>query len=50
MYCRTSDDEDVNIAKMTLFTMSSCSIDNISPTKAALEEHIKRSTYQTGHI
>ena len=41
MYCRTSDDEDVNSARMTLFTRNSRSIDNIPPTKAALEEHIK---------
>jgi hypothetical protein len=43
MYSRTSDDVDVNTARMTLF-------DNIPPTRAALEEHIKRATYQAGHI
>ena len=50
MYCRKSDDENVSTARMTLFTRNSRSIDNIPPTKAALEEHIKRATYQAGHI
>lgn len=50
MYSRTSDDVNVNTARMTLFSKMSRSIDNIPPTKAALEEHIKRAAYQAGHI
>ena len=50
MYSRTSDDIHVNAARMNLFTKCSRNIDNIPPTRAALEEHIKRSVYQAGYI
>ena len=41
---------DVNSARLTLFTRMSRNIDNNPPTKAALEEHIKRAVCQAGHI
>ena len=50
MYCRTSGDMNVNTAWMTLFSQMSRNIDNIPPTQAALDQHIKRSSYQPGHV
>ena len=50
MYCRTSDDMHVNTARMTLFSKMSRTIENIPPTQAALEQHIRRSSYQSGHV
>ena len=34
---------------LTLFSQISCNIENIPPTKAALGQHIKRSSYQSEH-
>ena len=50
MYCRTSGDMNVNTAWMTLFSQMSRNIDNIPPPQAALDQHIKRSSYQAGHV
>ncbi len=50
MYCRTSGDMNVNTAWMILFSQMSRNIDNIPPTQAALDQHIKRSSYQSGHV
>ena len=50
MYCRTWDETHVNMARMTQFVKMSRNIENIPPTRAALEQHIKRSTYQSGHV
>ncbi len=49
MYCRTSGDMHVNTARITLFSQISRNIDNIPPTQTAFDQHIKRSSYQTGH-
>ena len=49
VYCRTSDDMHVNTTHMTLFSQMSRNIENIPPTHAALDQHIKRSSYQSGH-
>ncbi len=40
----------VNTARMTLFSQMSSKIENIPPTQAALDQHIKRSSYQSGHM
>ena len=50
MYCRTSDETDVNMVRMTLFSKMSRNIENIPPTRVALEQHIRRASYQAGHI
>ena len=50
MYCRTSGDMNVNTAWMTLFSQMSRNIDNIPPPQAALDQHITRSSYQSGHV
>lgn len=50
MYCRTSDEMCVDVARMTLFSKMSRNIENIPPTRAALEQHIMRSSYQSGHV
>ena len=46
MYDRTSDDTDVNDARVQLFTQKSRTLDNIPPTQAAFKQHIKRTCYQ----
>ena len=46
MYCRTSGDMNVN----TLFSQMPRKFDNIPPPQAALDQHIKRSSYQSGHV
>jgi len=48
MYDRTSDSLQVNDARKQLFTQRSRSrtSENISPTQAALKQHIKRACYQ----
>jgi len=50
LYSRTSDDESVSSARLSLFCQMSRPIDNIPPTRAALEEHTRRSIYQGGLI
>lgn len=46
MYDRMSDTMEVNEARKQLFTQKSRALENIPPTKAALEQHIKRAAYQ----
>ena len=41
LYSLTSDDESVNSARLSLFCQMSRPIDNIPPTRAALEEHTR---------
>lgn len=48
LYCRTIEEKTFNNARLTLFYQMSRQIDNIPPTKASLEEHMKRSHYQVG--
>ena len=47
MYCRTSGEMHVNT---TLFSQISRNIDNIPLTQAASDQHIKRSSSQSGHV
>jgi len=49
LYDKTSECTYVNEARKVLFTKGR-QIDRIPPTKAALKEHVKRATYQAGHI
>ncbi|KAL7373698.1 hypothetical protein ABVT39_012891 [Epinephelus coioides] len=46
MYDRTSETTEVNEARKQLFTQKSRALENMPPTKAALEQHIKGATYQ----
>ena len=46
MYSRTSDLSRVNDARKQLFAQKSGSLENIPPTQAALEQHLKRARYQ----
>ena len=47
MYDRTSDIEEVNVVRKYLFTQKSRSLENLPPTLAALEQHIKSVCYQS---
>jgi len=44
LYSPTSDDKSVDSARLYLFCQMSRPIDNIPPTRAALQEHTRRST------
>ena len=46
MYSRTSDLSRVNDARKQLVAQKSRSLENIPPTQAALEQHLKRARYQ----
>ena len=50
MYSRTCPHQTVNRARQVLFAQGNKSIENIPPTQAALAQHIKRATYQAGHV
>ena len=50
LYDRTSNELDVNSARVCLFTKKSRQIENIEPTSAAFLHHVKRAVYQVGHI
>ena len=50
MYDRTSSSKDVNDPRMQLFTRSSRKLDAIPPTQDSLLQHVKRTSYQAGHI
>ena len=49
LYDRTSSLLKVNEARQELFCQKSREFDNIPPTKAALEQHIRRAVLQGGH-
>ena len=49
LYDRTGIQGSVNEARKELFTRKGRAIDAISPTQAALMQHIKRTAYQAGH-
>lgn len=49
LYDRTSKCKDINKARKKLFAKKS-SVQNIPPTYAALEQHVKRSALQGGHV
>ena len=46
LYKRTSPIKDVNTAKAHLFSSANRQIDNIPPTSAALEQHLRRAIMQ----
>ena len=46
LYCSTFEGDKVNDARRYLFTSNARTLDNIPPTAAALNEHVKRSTLQ----
>ncbi|KAG1649787.1 hypothetical protein GQR58_028625 [Nymphon striatum] len=49
MYDRTSTSHDVNLARKKIFGRKN-SVQSIPPTRAALEQHVKRAVYQGGHV
>ena len=50
LYQRTSPLSHVNDARKQLFAFGNRKIENIPPSLHALEQHVKRSVYQAGHI
>ena len=46
MYDSTSECLEVNVARKQLFIQKSRTLEIIPPTKAALEQHTKRASYQ----
>ncbi|KAG7172955.1 hypothetical protein Hamer_G008452 [Homarus americanus] len=50
LYDRASTCCDVNMLRKKLFSRKSRSLEHLPPTRAALEQHIKRTAYQAGHI
>ena len=49
LYDRTSTCTDINKARQKIFAKRN-NIKRIPPTRAALEQHVKRATYQGGHV
>ena len=49
LYDRTSTCTEVNQARKKLFAKTS-SVQRIPPTRAALEQHVKRAAFQGGHV
>ena len=49
LYQRTSTLSSVNSARKHMFTQNR-KMDNIPPSYAALEQHVRRAAYQAGHI
>ena len=49
LYDRTSTCTDINKARQKLFTKRT-NVKAIPPTKAALEQHVKRAVYQGGYV
>lgn len=50
MYSRTSPHDNVCNARKAMFSQGTKSIENIPPTQAALEQHVKRAHFQAGHV
>ena len=50
LYSRTCPHQTVNEARQALFAQGNKSIENVPPTQAALDQHIKRAAYQAGHV
>lgn len=50
LYDRTSTASTVNDARKQLFTRKGRQFHALPPTRAALVQHVKRTTYQAGHI
>ena len=49
LYDRTSSATDVDTARRKLFPKKN-RVNRIPPTKAALEQHVRRAVFQGGHI
>ena len=49
-YSRTCPCSEVNQARQALFARGNRTIERIPPTKAALEQHIRRAAYQAGYV
>lgn len=50
LYDKTSEHNEINKARRELFAHKGRELENIPPTKGALEQHIRRATYQGGFI
>ena len=50
LYSRTSQIVTVNAARKQLFAYGNRKLENIPPLRAALEQHVKRASFQAGHI
>ena len=50
LYQRSSPIQQVNDARKQMFAHGNRNIENIPPTRDALEQHVKRAAYQAGHI
>lgn len=50
LYDRTSHHICIDSARQFMFTKKGMEITKIPPTKDALQQHVKRATYQSGHI
>ena len=48
MYNRTSNLDNVNDARLELFTKNGRNIENIPPTQAALYQQVLRASFQSG--
>ena len=49
LYDRTSTSIDINKTRKKMFSKNN-NVNLIPPTRAALEQHVKRATYQGGHV
>lgn len=50
LYNRTSSLQDINEARHELFVKKGRGMEDLPPTKDALQQHTKRAVYQAGHI
>ena len=50
MYSKTCPYSWVNEARKDLFAQRSRTMENITPIQAALLRHLKRATFQAGHV
>ena len=50
LYDRTSNLHCVNASRKALFTQKGREIENIPPSHAALQQHVKRAAFKAGHI
>ena len=50
LYSKTCPHTTVNAARRYLFSRGSRALENVPPTQDALSQHVRRATYQGGHI
>ena len=50
LYDRTSSLVKVNEVRQELFSKRSGNLDSIPPTRASLEQHVKRAVFQEGYV